>query len=214
LLIIIPARNEQKTILKVFNECQIYSEVIIINDSSDDETKNILLHNEIPFVENVNRLGYENSLIVGINYAIKNNFTSVCFIDADSEIPSHYISKIIKFKDEYDIIIGNRNMKKRLLEKFLSFFYKNLFNIDDPLCGLKYFKLKKINIKFKNLNTYSIKILNSFLTNESKILNFEVKLNKLRADSRLGNVFLVNLKLILCVFISLIFYLEYKIKKN
>ena len=55
-----------------------------------------------------------------------------------------------KFKkiknDKAQIVIGKRNQFNRYTEKLISMIFKNLFDVDDPLSGLKIYKksFKKI----------------------------------------------------------------------
>ena len=48
----------------------------------------------------------------------KKKYKSICIIDGDGEISPNEIYKIIKLSDGFDIIHGNRIMKKRILKNY------------------------------------------------------------------------------------------------
>lgn len=197
LIIIIPCFNEEKKILNVVKNLPSNSDLLVIDDNSDDNSKYILEKNKIPHLKNPKRLGYEGSLLVGIKYAINNNYLYVCTIDGDGEIDSREITKIIKIKDKYDIIYGSRNNMRRFSEKFVSRFYKYFYKLEDPFCGLKLFKLnnKVIFSKFYLFDTFSLRIFHSFYNKNKMIHNIPIKIAYQRKKSRLGNNLIVNLKL-------------------
>ena len=207
MLIIIPCRNEEESILEVALHCKNYASVIVVDDNSDDNSSLLLKQNNISFIKNTKRLGYEGSINIGLEYAINNDFESVCFIDGDGEISVNEIDKVIQLSKKYDIIIGNRNIKRRVFEKILSYFYKITFGINDPYCGLKFFKINKNLrvIKFP-FNTFSLKILHSFNIKSKKVYNLPIIINNLRKNSRLGSSTYVNFKMFTSV-ILLYFYI-------
>ena len=85
------------------------------------------------------------------------------------------------------------DIKFNLLDK--DKFYNYYYGIEDSYCGLKYFKLKnKINLNYF-IDTYSLRIINFHFHKKKKIFNLKIKLNHIREDSKLGNNFIVNLKL-------------------
>lgn len=215
MLIIIPARNEEKNILNVALDSKKYAPVIVVDDNSDDSSVKLLKSNNINFIRNTKRLGYEGSLNVGLKYAIENDFDSVCFIDGDGEIAIDEISKIIKLSKYYDIVIGNRKKKRRVFEKILSNIYKNIFGINDPYCGLKFFKINKnLNIIKFPFNTFSLKILHSLNIKGKKIYNLPIRIDNLRKDSRLGASTYVNLKMMVSVIFLFLYMLMALLLKN
>ena len=56
--IVIPARNEEKTIKKVIVSLKKYGDVLVVDDSSSDKTTLILKNLGTKFIKNKNNLGY------------------------------------------------------------------------------------------------------------------------------------------------------------
>ena len=99
--------------------------VYVVNDGSTDKTLEILkkFKNLKIFTNKVN-LGYENSVIKGLNIIIKSNFEYIVTLDADGQHSLNKIEKLYAFalKTNADMIIGKRSEFNRLSEKILSFF--------------------------------------------------------------------------------------------
>ena len=161
MLIIIPCRNEEESILKVALHCKNYASVIVVDDNSDDNSSLLLKQNNISFIKNTKRLGYEGSINIGLEYAINNDFESVCFIDGDGEISVNEIDKVIQLSKKYDIIIGNRNIKRRVFEKYYLTFIKSHLELMIPL-WVEIFKINKNLRVIKFLLIHFTKILHSF----------------------------------------------------
>ncbi len=164
--ILLPALNEQKNLEKLIpsiinklkkNKNLGFFEIIVINDSSTDNTENL-----------INNLNKKNKLIKGINlkknigkaYAIDfgiklSNKKSkwICIIDSDNQYKPIYINKIITLiKKNTSFINTNRNKRKsnnieNLGSKFLNklifkFLIKKKY---DYFSGLKVFKKSLYN---------------------------------------------------------------------
>ena len=70
-----------------------------------------------------------NLLRKGISYVLKNFKDSrlLITVDGDGQHQSKYVKKFLKLSDRNDIIIGNRNVYNRKIEKkFQKFQKKNL----------------------------------------------------------------------------------------
>ena len=52
IVFVVPARNEERSILKVINYLNNYGDTIIIDDCSDDNTFNILLDQNVIKLQN------------------------------------------------------------------------------------------------------------------------------------------------------------------
>ena len=73
-----------------------------------------------------------------------------------------------------------------------------IFKIKDPLSGLKIYnsqKLKKIIQKIKK-NMYLVDIIKIFKDKDYNIKNYEIHVNKRVGEPKVGNQFIVNLKIL------------------
>ena len=148
--LIIPIFNEEKTLTNLISQIETLNdkiEVIIINDGSDDRTKEILKnYHSLKIINHSKNLGKGSSLISGVKCAKNKN---IIFMDGDLEIKIDCIVNAIELhkKNQDSIIIGNRwNDKNKKEVNFhtigdliINFFFNTLFktNYKDILCCLK-----------------------------------------------------------------------------
>jgi glycosyltransferase involved in cell wall biosynthesis len=75
-------RHDFSVIIPVFNGASFLSvlrksigspkyHIVLVDDCSNDNTENFLKKNKISYIRNKKNLGYEKSLLKGINYIIK-----------------------------------------------------------------------------------------------------------------------------------------------
>ena len=162
LSIIIPAYNEAErirgtieTICVFLKKKHIYSEIILVNDGSTDDTLQIIneYHDSNDIIKVVS---YKKNR--GKGYAVKKGMLSasgdiLLFIDADLSTPIEETDRFLNEIENYDVLIGSRRLKnsnitKRqpflrvFLGRLLSLFVNSIFSfdIDDTQCGFKMFK--------------------------------------------------------------------------
>lgn len=118
-LIIMPAYNEESSIGPFLDQllsasCMEYADILVINDSSSDQTETILETKQIPHLSHPYNLGYGTALQSGYKYAIKKNYSYVIQLDSDGQ---HDIANIdlihncLLGKDTGklpDLVIGSR----------------------------------------------------------------------------------------------------------
>ncbi|MCL4546721.1 MAG: glycosyltransferase family 2 protein, partial [Deltaproteobacteria bacterium] len=140
---------------KIFKKFRFPFEIILIDDGSTDNTKDMVLkaaaeHSEIKLVSNINNIGK--------GFALKNGFSNatgdiIVFLDSDLENHPFQIGKMFKAMrdNNADIVVGTRRhkdskVKYTLQRKILSLGYylmiKFLFNLNitDTQAGIKVFK--------------------------------------------------------------------------
>lgn len=122
ILIIIPAYNEEKSILKVYNKILNYNEknstkydVIVINDGSIDNTGLVCRENEIPVINLIQNLGIGGAVQTGYKYAFKHNYDYAIQFDGDGQHEVSCIEDILEplYKLEADIVVGSRFIDKK-----------------------------------------------------------------------------------------------------
>ncbi len=205
-IILIPCYNEEKTIKKVFKKIRKFGKVLIVDDGSTDATKKILQENKIKFIRNKKNLGYEKSLIIGFKHIIKfyKNSSYILTIDADGELLSENIPKLINMmkNKNSDILIGHRSKFNRFSESILNFIFNYKFQINDPISGLKMYKIKVLrNLKNKiSNNFFLVDIILKAVNLKYSIKNIKVKVKKRKDSSRAGSILKSNLKILMIVF--------------
>ena len=124
-LLIIPAYNEEDSILKVYNNILEYNkknktdyDIIVINDGSTDSTNNILIVNKIPHITLINNLGIGGAVQTGYKYAYEKGYDIAVQFDGDGQHDISYVKNIIKpiINNEADMVIGSRFIDKNSSE--------------------------------------------------------------------------------------------------
>ena len=169
ILIIIPAYNEAENIEKVLKEIKKdinYADVLVINDCSKDNTKEIVEKNNVKCITNVFNMKYAMAVQTGIKYAYQNNYDYVIQMDADGQ---HIASEAEKLyleakKGNYDIVIGSRYLKDmgyhcpffrrigtRVFEHLIKFYCHQA--IVDPLSGFQCLN-KRVIKRYSKIGNY------------------------------------------------------------
>ncbi|TXC85648.1 glycosyltransferase [Metabacillus litoralis] len=135
LSIIIPARNEEETIRTILNSIKSQAdqplEIIVVDDHSSDQTKNIALEYNVKVVDNPplpqGWLGKSWACWNGARVA-KGDY--LMFVDADTWFAPNGLKKAISFfeSSKYEIItIHPYHHMNKFYEKFSSFFHLIVF---------------------------------------------------------------------------------------
>lgn len=137
--VIIPCYNEEKEIVATINEVilafrdtKIRYEIIIINDCSTDNTKNIVLSliDKIPnlkLVTNNKNSGFCRSYFVGVN----NSEMKYCiYVPGDNDLKAKELRKILKVVGEAQVIVTSfKNIESRVVyRRIISKLYTSLIN--------------------------------------------------------------------------------------
>lgn len=112
-LVIIPAYNEEESILGVIDDLNHNaSEVdyIVINDGSTDSTPAVLAKNNIPHINLIRNLGIGGAVQTGYKYALQNDYDIAIQFDGDGQHSAKYIAGLIApiANNEADLVVGSR----------------------------------------------------------------------------------------------------------
>jgi len=168
-LIIIPAYNEAENIQKVLDEIKKdinYADILVIDDCSKDNTREIVEKNNVKCITNIMNMRYAMAIQTGLKYAYYNDYDYVIQMDADGQHIAKEAEKLYKeiIKSNVDIVIGSRYIKdmgypcpffRRIGTKMFSFMVK-LFchqKIADPLSGFQCLN-KRIIKKYSQIGGY------------------------------------------------------------
>ena len=195
--VIIPAFNEEKAIgrtikeiIKTMKQNNIYegSEIIVVNDCSNDNTKNEAIKKSVILIDNVKNMGYGYSLKRGIEIA-KNE--TIVIIDADLSYPFSYVIQMLEEKKKgYDLVVGARTWEnykepilKRILRKILKRFVEYICGekIKDVNSGLRIFDKTTVIKYFPRLcNTFSFTTTQTlaYILNNLSVCYIDIPYNK------------------------------------
>ena len=207
--IIIPAFNEEFSILNVIKKSLRYGDPIVVDDGSIDQTRNIAIDQGIEILVHKKNFGYDEALSTGLHHALDKGYEFAITIDADGQ----HNPEIIKiFSDELmngnDLVLGYRDKMQRISENLFSFVSKTLWKVKDPLCGMKGYRLSLIKDygPIKTFNSYGTELSIRLLRKDIKFSQVYVKTKKRVDNSRIGGVFFTNLKIIQILFVLLFAY--------
>lgn len=156
-VVLMPTYNNAGTIAKVIADVKEYSaDVIVVNDGSTDDTKNILASIEgIKVIDYPNNKGKGYALKLGLQKAYEWGYRYAITIDSDGQ---HYADDIPTFLDKIEekpdsLLIGARNLaadnmpsKNTFANKFSNFWYKveTGQTLSDTQSGYRLYPLEKL----------------------------------------------------------------------
>ena len=116
-LIIIPAYNEEKSILKTINNMKEISkniDYIIVNDCSKDHTLDICKENGLNVINLPINLGIGGAVQTGYQYAYQKGYDIAIQMDADGQHNPKYIKELVQAIEEgNDMVIASRFLDKK-----------------------------------------------------------------------------------------------------
>ena len=170
ILFVIPAHNESANIGKVLDEIRRdvdYANILVIDDFSSDNTRQIVEEHGVKCISNIFNLRYAWSVQTGIKYAYQNNYDYVIQFDADGQHIAEEAEKLVQTAmadPKIDIVIGSRYLKnmgykcpifRKIGTKIFSFMVRLLCfkKITDPLSGFQCLN-KRVIEKFAQPGQY------------------------------------------------------------
>ncbi len=116
LLVIIPAYNEEGSILNTVKElretCPQY-DYVVVNDGSTDHTAQLCRENGLHMLDLPVNLGLSGAFQAGMKYAFRNGYDAAVQFDADGQHRPEYLPVMEKkLAEGYDIVIGSRFVEK------------------------------------------------------------------------------------------------------
>jgi glycosyltransferase involved in cell wall biosynthesis len=140
--IVIPAFNEAATIGRVVEGARQFGTVIVVDDASSDATATVAIEHGADIVRLTQNAGYDRALQSGAERAKALGCTSFITLDGDGQ---HDPAAIGTFVDLLcagaDVVIGSRDQHQRFAEWLFAFIGRWLWQIDDPLCGMKCYRM-------------------------------------------------------------------------
>ena len=139
---VIPALNECTTIAAVIESLRSYLPVIVVDDGSTDSTGDVAREAGALVVRHEKNCGYDDALSTGLKRAAQSGYQFAVTLDADGQHNPELIVEFIELLSRgYDIVIGVRDRMQRFSEKIFAWWARRLWGIEDPLCGMKGYRL-------------------------------------------------------------------------
>jgi glycosyltransferase involved in cell wall biosynthesis len=118
ILIIVPAYNEEKNIIKVIEslkEQNHFWDILVINDCSEDDTSNVAnSFGKAEVIDLCSNIGIGGAVQTGFKYAQKHNYDVSVQFDGDGQHIASEIPKLLKpiLEKESDVVVGSRFLIK------------------------------------------------------------------------------------------------------
>lgn len=166
-LVIIPAYNEQESILSTVEKIRGCGyDYVVVNDGSKDDTLQICRENDINVLDLPQNLGIGGAVQAGHKYAQRYGYDIDVQVDGDGQHDPSYIPRLVKLvEDGADLAVGSRFLEKsdgfqstfmrRVGITWLSFWI-NLFTgrrITDPTSGFRASGRRAIDLFCKSYPT-------------------------------------------------------------
>ena len=140
--IIIPALNEAATIAQVVARVAQYGTPIVVDDGSTDSTAELARQAGAQLVQHAQNKGYDGALASGFARALELGCQYVITIDADGQHNPEQLREYIRLlQDGNDLVLGVRDRHQRISEEIFSFIGKRVWQVADPLCGMKGYRM-------------------------------------------------------------------------
>lgn len=164
-LLIIPAYNEQDSIVRVIDNLKNnfpQYDYVIINDGSADSTPEICRAKGYELIDLPVNLGLAGAFQTGLKYAYQKGYDYAIQFDADGQHLPQYIAPMLeKMQEGYDIVIGSRFVTEKK-PKSLRMLGSNMISlamrittgrkVNDPTSGMRMFNKKMIEEFALNMN--------------------------------------------------------------
>ena len=202
--IIIPAYNEEATIGKVVQASSSLGEVIVVNDCSTDKTAEVAKQAGAIVVTHKNNKGYDGALNSGFLKAQEIGVDIAITLDADGQHDPTKVEEFVKaFKSDPDLclVIGVRPEKARISEMVMGVYFKSRFGINDPLCGMKAYHLKRIGpiVSFDRYNSIGTDLTFRVAKNGLKFIQIPIPISDRLDQPRFGSIFRANKRIMVAL---------------
>lgn len=117
LLVIIPAYNEEESILNTVTElrrvCPQF-DYLVVNDGSVDGTARVCRENHFHLLDLPVNLGLSGAVQAGMKYAYRHGYDAAVQFDADGQHCPEYLPAMLeKCGEGFDIVIGSRFVEEK-----------------------------------------------------------------------------------------------------
>ena len=192
LLIVIPAHNEEASIVPVVRDLidnYPQYDYVVVNDGSRDKTAALCRQNGFNLIDLPVNLGLAGAFQTGLRYAAEHGYDCAMQLDADGQHKPEYIAEMLTaLEDGNDIVIGSRflTVKKpktlRMAGSYIISWSIRLTTgraICDPTSGMRMFNRAMVQEFAENLNYGPEPDTISYLIkNGAKVREVQVKMGE------------------------------------
>ena len=139
---VIPALNEEHSITNVVVSLLRHGTPIVVNDGSTDSTSTRAREAGAIVVDLPCNRGYDGALEAGFAEAAARDFDYAVTFDADGQHNPKLVEEFVSELDRgAEVVSGVRDRRQRLGEHLFAWVTKMAWGINDPLCGMKAYRM-------------------------------------------------------------------------
>lgn len=207
LAVVMPAFNESLSIQAVVGRIGARALIIVVDDGSTDNTASLARKAGAFVVSHVINKGYDAALDTGIRAAIDHGCAFVITMDADGQHDPSLLDRFVaEMEAGADLVIGVRDHTQRWSECLFAFVGKHLWGLQDPLCGMKGYRLQLLQ-NVDKLSTYdSVGTELSIRASKAgvNLSQIAMQTNSREGISRFGGGLRANMRIIKALLLSLV----------
>lgn len=205
LAILIPAYNEEVTIKGVVQDLASDFSVFVFDDGSSDNTADLARAGGAGVLTSKQNIGYDHAIWQGLTYLRSAGYRWVVICDADGQHRSSDVRRIAHalFSSQAEVVVGVRRKTARLAEKLFAIHASRAHGVDDPLCGLKGFRMSETVLMDKRsfLGSVGTGIAISESRHGALVLNLSIsESQRANGQSRFAGPFRANLRIFRALF--------------
>lgn len=204
--IVIPALNESATIAEVVAGAKVYGVPIVVDDGSTDTTTELALRAGAVVVTHEGNRGYDAALNTGFKKADELACEIVITLDADGQHDPLLIQKFIGAVDAgAELVVGSRSRRQRFSEHLFGWYTNLRFEIVDPLCGMKAYRIGVYRARgyFDSFGSVGTELAISSAKRGCRLSNVSFKVLQRSGKSRFGQTLTGNYKIIRAMLIAI-----------
>jgi glycosyltransferase involved in cell wall biosynthesis len=193
--LVIPAFNEAETIGAVVERLKDLGRVIVVDDGSKDATADIARGRGADVVVHSVNNGYDGALNSGFSRANELGCDYVITVDADGQHPADLVPKYVAaLENGADMVVGIRDHVPRISERVFQIMARVLYGIQDPLCGMKGYRIGLYRSLgwFDSYKSIGTELMLHAARGGAKIVEFPVPTRPRKGQARIGNVLRAN----------------------
>lgn len=198
---VIPALNEEATVAATVVAVRGRGlDAIIIDDGSSDRTAEIAMASGANVIRHERNYGYEAALCTGIHAAAAAGYEMAVTFDADGQLDADDLLRFAEIarREDGDVVIGVRDYRNRASERLVAWYGRWRFDIRDPLCGMKLYRLAsaRAHFPFDQANLVGMELAFRMATAGCRICEAPIRVVRRLDGSRYGTALSGNLKIL------------------
>ena len=203
---VIPARNEEKNIAAIVKKTRKYlDKVIVIDDGSNDKTKEQAEKAGAIVLRHLVNLGKGAALKTGCNFAVEKGAKSIVVLDADAQHNPEDIPRFVEKLKKYDIVFGCRKTSRKMpaVLRFGNWFISNVVrglygvSLNDTQCGFRAFSSEAYKKIRWNAPDYSMESEMIAKAGKQRLKYVQIPIETIYSDKYKGTTILDGMKIVL-----------------